>query len=303
MFGIFIRRRRKALKAQPVPDTWRGILRRGCPLFWRLPDVERVELLGHMQVFLAEKNFEGCRGQEITEEVKVVIAANACLLLLHRDTDYFARMGSVLVYPTAYLTRHTFRDDRGLEEEVEQVNVGEAWERGSVILSWEDVQLDAEDPDDGFNVVLHEFAHQLDMEDGVADGVPVLEVRGGRARRAAYARWLAVMKQEFEALNRYADWLEEHTPDDQDDDRTALEAFDDMRQRPRDACTALGEEGPLHILDPYGAEDPAEFFAVATEAFFEDATALKQHHSALYAELAAYYRQDPAAWSVNGGRE
>ncbi len=283
MFGLLTSRRRKALRATPPPATWKGILKRNCPLVARLNVADREELLGHVQVFIAEKNFEVCRGKEITEEIRVTIAAQACLLLLHRETSYFSRMGSVLVYPQAYLTRHRHRDEHGLEEDVEQVNVGEAWERGSVILSWEDVLIDAQDADDGFNVVLHEFAHQLDMEDGVADGVPVLSPPKGVSRRTAYKQWSKVMEVEFAALNKVADWLDEHFPEDNEDD---------ARPRPEE----LPEGAPMHVLDPYGAEDPAEFFAVATESFFEDAAALKEHHPALYAEFAVYYRQDPVQW-------
>lgn len=277
MFGLFSSRRRKALREQPPPETWRGILRRLVPLFARLDAADQRELLGHMRVFLAEKNFEGCRGQEIIEEIRVTVAANACLLLLHRDADYFPHAGAVLVYPEAFLTRHTHRDEHGLEEQIEQVNVGEAWERGSVILSWEEMRLDAQDPDDGYNVILHEFAHQLDMEDGVADGVPVLVPPRGK-RKEAYAQWAAVMKREFAALGKVAGWLDEHFPEGGEED------------------VDLPDDAPLHVLDPYGAEDPAEFFAVATEAFFEDAAALKEHHPALYAQLRGFYRQDPAAW-------
>ncbi|MCC6572340.1 MAG: zinc-dependent peptidase [Planctomycetes bacterium] len=294
MFGLFSNRRRRALRAQASPATWRGILKRNVPLFARLDAADQAELIGHMQVFLAEKNFEGCRGLEITEEIRVTIAAQACLLLIHREADYFPHMGAVLVYPEAYLTRHKHLDEHGLEEDIEQVNVGEAWERGSVILSWADVKLDAQDVDDGFNVVLHEFAHQLDMEDGVADGVPVLPVRGA-ARKPAYAEWARVMEEEFAALTRYAEWLDEHYPEDD----VAGASLPRWPGRPAPAKPEPAERPAFlaaHVLDPYGAEDPAEFFAVATEAFFEDAAALKEHHPALYAQLQAFYRQDPAGW-------
>jgi Mlc titration factor MtfA (ptsG expression regulator) len=295
MFGFFTRRRRRGLRAQPTPGEWRGILKRCVPLFARLNAVDQEELTGHMKVFLAEKNFEGCAGLLITAEMRVTVAAQACMLLLHRETDYFPRMGAILMYPAAFLVKHTQHDEHGFEEQVEQENAGEAWERGSVILSWEDVQLDSEDPDDGFNVVLHEFAHQLDMEDGEANGVPVLE------RREDYKAWKPVMEAEFARLTEFADWAEEHEHNllahHREDREPMHEAFENNRWRHPKLGRLGAKHQPFHVMDPYGAEDPAEFFAVATEAFFEDAKDLKEHHPSLYAQLQGYYKQDPAGWA------
>ena len=272
MFGLLKNRRRARLMQTPLPQAWRTFIDVNAPLCARLPAPLRIELEGHVQVFLAEKEFEGCAGQPITDEVRVTIAALACLLLLNRKTDYYPRMGSILVYPNAFRVKHRHVDEHGFESEIEEENLGEAWERGSVILSWEDALMDAREPDDGFNVALHEFAHQLDMEDGWPNGTPLLP------SREMYQRWKEIMGREYEALRKTAAALE----------HVSVEEWE-WEFRPR--------HGHADVLDVYGAEDPAEFFAVATEAFFEDAARLKAHHRELYALLSDYYCLDPAAWS------
>jgi MtfA peptidase len=238
-----------------VPDAWRHIVERNVPLFRRLPDEDRAELLGHAQVLLAEKHFEGCGGLLLTDEHRVTVAAWASFLLLHRETDYFPRLRSILLYPTAYVIdgEHDLGD--GIVLEGEEEFSGHTQERlGAVLLNWRDIKADARDPDDGVNLVLHELAHQLDFEDGDGDGAPALE------HGAAYARWRDVLARELARLRA------------------------DVRRNRRT------------VLDPYGAEDPVEFFAVATEAFFETPALLRDEHPALYDELRRFYRQDPAAW-------
>jgi Mlc titration factor MtfA (ptsG expression regulator) len=272
MFGILKNRRRAKLMQSPLPLAWREFINLNVPLCSRLPVPLRAELEGHVQVFLAEKEFEGCAGQAITDEVRVTVAALACLLLLNRKTDYYPRMGSILVYPNAFRIKRRQMDEHGFETEVEEENLGEAWERGSVILSWEDALIDAREPDDGFNVALHEFAHQLDMEDGWPNGTPLLP------SKEIYQRWQKIMTREYEALRETAAALE----------HVSVEEWE-WEFRPR--------HGHADVLDVYGAEDPAEFFAVATEAFFEDAARLKARHSELYALLSDYYCLDPAIWA------
>ena len=145
-------------------------------MYSRLPPADRRELEGHIQVFLAEKQFEGCGGQEITDEVRVLIAAQACLLLLHRDTDCYPRLHSILVYPSSYVAKtwHLEKDGRTITEG-EQARGGESWPHGSVVLAWDGAIAGALELDRNRNLVLHEFAHQLDQEDGRADGAPLLE--------------------------------------------------------------------------------------------------------------------------------
>ncbi|HEX7027854.1 MAG TPA: M90 family metallopeptidase [Gammaproteobacteria bacterium] len=254
MFNWFKRRRRERLRAMPLPAEWCAFIVRNIPYISLLPTPDRQELEGHVQVLLAEKKFAGCAGLEITDEIRVTIAAQAALLLLHRETDYFPLMRTILVYPDRFMVKHSIEQEDGtvVEEEVEQS--GESWPGGPVVLSWQDVLESAAEPHDGYNVVLHEFAHQLDDESGGTDGAPDL---GSAAR---YRAWAHAFSREYELL--------------------------------QDAVL----EGRLLILDEYGAESPAEFFAVATECFFECPRSLRQGHPELYAKLAEYYRQEPAAY-------
>ena len=253
MFRFLRRRRRRTLRASPFPDAWRAILERRVPLWRRLPEEDRRELEGHVQVLLAEKHFEGAGGLVLTDEIRVVIAAQAAVLLLHRETDYFPGLYSIVVYPAGFVV--PVRDeDGGIVTEGTDDRLGESWSAGVIVLSWDGVRHGVADSGDGENLVLHEFAHQLDDEGGDADGVPLL------ARGHDGARWAQVLGVEFERL-RDADDRGEHT-----------------------------------LLDPYGAETPAEFFAVATEYFFERPAELETEHPELYGELRRYFRQDPARW-------
>jgi Mlc titration factor MtfA (ptsG expression regulator) len=225
--------------------------------FERLPAPDREELLGHVQVFLAEKRFEGCVGLTITDEIRLTIAAQACLLLLHRKTDYFPRLITILVYPSAYLVEERRPIDGHIWQEQTSARLGETGRQmGSMVLAWDAAEAGAADPSDGRNVVFHEFAHQLDYENFAADGVP------GLATRDQQLSWGAVMRVEFASLR------------------------------------AAEETGIPTLLDNYGATSPAEFFAVATEAFFERPYALKQRHARLYAEFARYFHQDPTQYSA-----
>ena len=260
MFPFLARRRRDRLRAAPVPDAWRHVVERNVPLFRRLPEADRAELLGHVQVLLAEKHFEGCGGLVLTDEHRVTVAAWASFLLLHREADYFPRLRSILLYPTAYVIEGEHDVGGGIVFEGEEEFSGHTQEHlGAVLLNWRDIKADARDPDDGVNLVLHEFAHQLDFEDGDPDGAPALD------HGATYARWRTVLAAELERLRR------------------------DVRK------------GRRTVLDPYGAEDPVEFFAVATEAFFETPALLRDEHPTLYEELRRFYRQDPAAWAAPRG--
>ncbi len=258
---ILVRRRRaqqrRALRARPIPDEWRGFLQRNVALYRRLPTELRARLEGYVNEFLGTVNLEGAGGLELTDEIRVTIAGQACILLLGRQASCYPRLQSVVVYPGAYVGRK-FREVGGRPVEGKAVHLGESWGAGTVVLSWDHVRRGARDPKDGDNVVLHEFAHQLDTEDGRADGAPVLDSAG------AYAGW----------------------------SRTLANAFEDLQQRI--------EENRRTVLDEYGATDPAEFFAVATEAFFERPRALKRHRPELYRVLHGYYLLDPASWSRVG---
>ena len=253
MFGL-TRRRREKLRRLPFPDTWRYYLKRRVPLYLRLPGEDRRELEGLIQVFLGEKRFEGCGGFALTDEVRVVIAAQACLLLLHRETGYYPGLSSVVVYPTSFIVERSDYDEIGIITEETGPLVGESWDSGCVVLAWDEVLDSSACVDDGYNVVIHEFAHQLDAEDGITDGAPSLP-----------------------DLTRHRSWAR---------------VFGDEYRRLREMLESDGET----MLDEYGASDPAEFFAVVTESFFEMPEQLKGKHPELYDELSRYYRQDPAGW-------
>ena len=195
MLGFLKDRQRKRLKARPFPNEWLKIIKRNVAFFVRLPATDQAELLDHIQILLAEKNFEGCAGQEITDDVRVTIAAQAGLLLLHRKTDYFPRLLTILVYPSSYLAHEQRPITAEIWQEGKQARAGEtARTMGSMVLAWDAVTSGAADPSDGKNVVLHEFAHQLDYENFAADGTPAL------ATRQQQLAWREVMRTEFASL-------------------------------------------------------------------------------------------------------
>ena len=195
IFEFLKRRRRRRLRARPFPKNWLKLIQRHIVFFHKLPAFDRAELLGHIQVFLAEKRFEGCGGFVITDEVRVTIAAQASLLLLHRDTDYFPGLVTILVYPLTYMVEEKRQVGEHVWQEGTVSRLGETGRRmGSLVLSWGAVKHGAADPSDGKNVVLHEFAHQLDFENQAADGVP------GLATREQQLAWSKVMRSEFASL-------------------------------------------------------------------------------------------------------
>ena len=249
--------RRRRLRARPFPSEWLKSIQRHVAFLPKLSAMDRAELLGHIQVFLAEKGFEGCGGLAITDEIRVTIAAQACLLLLHRETDYFPGLLTILVYPMTYMVKEDHQVAEHVWEEGTVSRLGETGRRmGSLVLAWGAVKHGAADPSDAKNVVLHEFAHQLDYENHAADGVPALSTSEQQLA------WSEVMRSEFASLR------------------------------------AADESGIPTLLDTYGATDPAEFFAVSVEAFFERPRALRAYHPKLYAELQKYFRQDPAEYSA-----
>jgi len=188
-------RRRRRLEAQRFPEEWLNLIERNVAFFSRLSATDRAELLRHIQIFLAEKRFEGCGGFKITDEVRLTIAAQACLVLLHRETDYFPRLLTILVYPSAYMAEEQRLIHEHVWEQGRTIRLGETGRLlGSVVLAWDAVRAGAIDAADGKNVVLHEFAHQLDFENLAADGAPAL------ARREQQESWHKVMHAEFAAL-------------------------------------------------------------------------------------------------------
>ena len=250
------RSKRKHLLNMPFPDEWAKIVEKNVPLYNRIPESLKKQLHGFINIFLAEKNFEGCGGLEITDEIKVTIAAQACMLLLNRKTSYFRKLHTILVYPHTYIAKTISSNDRIIVEG-QDARLGESWQNGPVVLAWDSVKGGTSNIYDAKNVVIHEFAHQLDQEDGLADGAPILE------KRSRYITWAKVLSEEYENLQRK------------------------KRKRRRS------------ILNKYGATNPAEFFAVATETFFEKPKQMQKKHPELYDELRNYYKLDPAEWMRN----
>jgi hypothetical protein len=246
-------RRRAHHRATALDESDRMFLRRRVPLYRRMPQELRQRLDGLVRVFLAEKQFFGCQGLEVTRAMQLAVAAQACLLVLGRDEHVYDDLRSVLIYPSQFVVPEQWHDEHGVVTEEERVLAGQAWDVSRVVLSWADVRSRG-GGEEAYNVVIHEFAHYLDHEGGGMDGAPAFAGRDDRTR------WAQVFQREFDAL------------------RGAVE---------RDEAT---------LLDPYAAEDEAEFFAVASETFFEAPDALRSRHPALYAELQSYYRLDPAAW-------
>jgi Mlc titration factor MtfA (ptsG expression regulator) len=256
MLSFFKSRRREELRAEPLPTEWRRTIERNVPIVLRLPPADQQELYGHVQIFVAEKHFEGAGGLELTDEIRVTIAAQACLLLLHRDTDYYPLLKSIIVYPSTYVVPGEHSIGGGVWEEGEDELLGHTSRKlSALVLAWDSTLHGARDVRDGENVVFHEFAHQLDFESGDSNGTPLL------GSNQQYASWARVLGAEYERLRR------------------------------------VSVEGRPSVLDEYGAENPAEFFAVATEAFFERPVELRAKHAALYEELRTFYQQDPASWA------
>lgn len=247
-------RRRRQWQATPLPDAWRAIALRNVALYARLPPDLRARVDGFMQVFLHEKRFVGCNGLTVTDEMRVTVAAQACILVVGRGVSCYDDLRQVLIYPRAFYVEHEEVYEDGVVAQERKILTGESWDTGQVIVSWDDARAGGRDGADGGNVVLHEFAHQLDAELGLvdADHTPTGD--------DPYSVWAQTLMDEYEAL---------------------------------EDAVARGEPT---LIDPYGAEHPAEFFAVATEVFFERAGELRARHPNLYQRLREVYHVDPALW-------
>lgn len=251
------RSRREKLLAKEFPEDWKKILAENFPLYQKLPNELRTKLERHINVFLAEKRFEGCAGLEITDEIRLTIAAPACLLMLNHISDYYPGVSSILVYPSAFVGKDIeLMGDSGAYSEGQSTRIGEAWKNDYIVLAWDHAYSGVRNSDDGDNTILHEFAHQLDVADGWFDGTPPLP------SQARYRTWTKVLSDEFDTLS--------------DGYRS------DTLKKP--------------VLSAYATKNEAEFFAVATEAFFEKPSKLREQHEALYSELRQYYGLDPLQW-------
>ncbi len=252
--------RRALVEAQrPIPQGWLGAVRARLPYVAALPQAEQDRLLHHARGLLTTLRWEGAGGLTLTDDMRLVIAAQAALLTWKRSDLPFPRLKAVLVYPTTFRARPAFAWVAGPpRHEPEPPTLGQSWNDGSVVLAWDDVLHGAAAPHDGHNVVLHEFAHQLDSVNGQADGVPVLPPT------VTAEAWQHTLHRAYDQLEREM---------------------------------AAGASSPI---DPYGLTNQAEFFAVATESFFECPGPLRQAYPELYRRLAAYYGQDPARFGDGG---
>ncbi|MEM1440921.1 MAG: M90 family metallopeptidase [Verrucomicrobiota bacterium] len=254
--------RRRALLTAPLPDSWAELFRKDFPRFFDMPEDLQKSVGGIALVLALEKNFEACGGlKEVTEEMRALISVQAALPIARLPNHrFYPELKSILVYPTAFRDRGNRRF--GLREEDDRgIHLGESWETGSIILSWESVLAGGRNSDDGMNVTIHEFTHQLDQINGT-DGVPILR------NREAYRKWAEVFERTYEEL---------------------VEDVNDGK-------------GPEPLIDPYGATNPAEFFAVSSETFFEESEELEEEHPDLYEQLKDYYQLDPASWTKRGDR-
>lgn len=246
--------KRDKVRSLPFKKKWRKIIQQRMPYFRQMPTDLQLQLKQHIQVFITEKKFIGCNGVKITDEIKITIAAQACLLLLNRKTDYYPKLKTILVYPSAFIKEQNQRSADGTQSTRKIALSGESWDFGKIVLSWQDSLHGAELPNDGHNVVIHEFAHQLDQENGTANGSPIL------GKDQSYQCWSHIFSQQFEILKKQA------------------------------------ATGTPSIFNYYGATEPAEFFAVVSEVFFEKSKQFSLEYPALYKQLTNYYKVDPMNW-------
>lgn len=250
--------RLKRAVAAPFPPEWVAILERNIGVYRQLPMPLRLELRKLIKQFLHQKTFTGAGGLVVDDEIRVTIAAEACMLILNRKSGVYPQLRYIIVYPAAFVVARQHPGEGGIVDLSARGLLGESWSNGKVILAWDSVLNGARNFADGKNVVLHEFAHQLDSESGSTNGAPVL------VGASSYRSWSEVFSGEFHQLQ-----LEAH-------------------------------RGKHSLIDHYGATNPAEFFAVATETFFEKPRQMAKHHEQLFDLLSSYYRIDPREWSDGG---
>ena len=242
------------IQKQAFPAPWQETLIERLPFVTKIPTAEQEQLKFLIKAFLADKKFYGCAGQEIDDDIRVTVAAQACLLIMNQGRTPYPDLDSILIYPSTFVATREVANELGLVSTNHIAMLGESWSQGKVVLAWDNVQKGVMNLQDGHNVVLHEFAHQLDHESGSTNGAPVLNTRG------AYRSWAHIFSEEFEELQKDA------------------------------------VRGRHSLMDHYGATNPAEFFAVATETFFEQPKQMVVYHHELYQQLKDYYKLDPGKW-------
>lgn len=252
------RRRRQADRMTVSTAQWEQVEQSLPFLAWR-PAEDRPRLRRLALEFLAEKQVHGARGLEVSDTMLLSIALQACLPVLQIGLDAYADWVGIIVYPGDFVIPRSEVDENGVIHEYDDEVLGEAWEGGPVLLSW----FDGDDAPAGINVVIHEFAHKLDMRNGEADGIPPLPAELPRRE------WESTLMAAYEDFCAKVDTLD---------------------AAPEPLADEIADALPL---DPYAAENPGEFFAVASETFFETPDRLATHQPALYTLLKKYFRQDP----------
>ena len=233
----------------PFSPAWRQVLLEDFDLYKRIPEPLQRRLEGLVTVFIDEKVFLGRNGFEVSDRARVLVAAQACLLIINNANKFYPGFETILIYPDTYAAPVSRQDGPIRTSDVDS-RAGESWHRGPVILAWDHVLQGGRDSRDGHNVVMHEFAHKLDEENYYMDGLPIL------SDNSQYQSWKEVLTREYDRLRLHRD----------------------------------------DVIDAYGANSPAEFFAVVTEAFFEKPKQLRQKHPALYEQFQHYYQVDPSVW-------
>ena len=249
-------RRRRRLASLPLPEPWREIVMNNVGIYAHLPPELQRKLEGKINIFLSEKTFEGCGGQEINDEIRVTVAAQACVLLLNTPTEQcYPSLHHLLIYPGSYVTTEPRQVGEHVMDDDDDVLDGSSCEFGTMTLGWEQVCGEGQHYGGGANVVFHECAHHLDYENGLSEGIPALP----RPETA--------------------------------------ENFSRIFQRAYERFRKATLQGRPDVLDEYGAESPSEFFAVATETFFDSPRELRTRHPDLYSIFKDYYGLDPSTWT------
>jgi Mlc titration factor MtfA (ptsG expression regulator) len=225
---------------------------------------------------LSDKEMSAAGELELTAEMQVSIALQACLPILNLGLEWYRGWSSIIVYPGEFLVPRSLADEDGVVHEYVEPITGEAWEGGPLLLSWEDAQRITTDAGSAYSVVIHEFVHKIDLLDGTADGCPPFsrDLHEGLDPQ----HWHAALEDTFERFLAELDLIESELPEGVDPDSVEADPF------------------YAHLpFDPYAAHDEAEFFAVTSEAFFVDPDSLQRAFPDWYALLARFFRQDPVA--------
>lgn len=261
-----------------VPDALWDTALASMPFVARLKSDEKARLRELAGRFLADKEMAGAAGLELTSDMQVNIAVQACLPVLHLGLDWYRGWRSIVVYPGEFLVPRSVTDDAGVVHEYTEPIAGEAWDGGPVLLSWEDAQRASRGIGAAYSVVIHEFTHKLDLLDGIADGVPPFSssLHAGLDAKA----WRATLDDVFQRFVAELELVEAELPPTIDPESSDADPY------------------YAHLpLDAYAAQDEAEFFAVSSEAFFVEPRQLQRAFPEWYALLAAFFRQDPLAAS------